>query len=128
MSCRIASIPSLHASRAHVSSFCSHVQSIRWRFTPIRQNDRLKIERISTSRRILCPLPLVPSAVRALTVCSICLYGYLPVDSFRPPFRVKTTYLLYATTIAGYFVGGAVGNILYGNPNKKQTTKTTVKH
>jgi uncharacterized membrane-anchored protein YhcB (DUF1043 family) len=41
-------------------------------------------------------------------------------DSFRAPYRFKTTYMLYATTALGYLVGNAVGNVLYGNPNKQQ--------
>jgi len=41
---------------------------------------------------------------------------------------MKTTYLLYTTTALGYLVGGVVGNLLYGNPNKKPTTKVTTKH
>jgi len=42
--------------------------------------------------------------------------------SFTPPLRIKTTYLLYATTVAGYFIGGAIGNAIYGKPKAiKQT-------
>lgn len=52
-----------------------------------------------------------------------CVLG--DVDNFRAPYRFKTTYLLYTTTALGYIVGGVVGNILYGNPNKKSTAKTT---
>jgi len=42
--------------------------------------------------------------------------------SFTPPLRFKTTYLLYATTIAGYFVGGVIGNALYGKPKPIKST------
>ena len=63
-----------------------------------------------------------------LLVCPSALPVCVVVDSFRPPFRVKTTYLLYTTTVLGYLVGGVVGNILYGNPNAKPKAKTTTKH
>jgi len=42
--------------------------------------------------------------------------------SFTPPLRIKTTYLLYATTIAGYFVGGMIGNAIYGRPKPIKST------
>jgi len=44
--------------------------------------------------------------------------------SFKPPYRLKTTYLLYATTIAGYLVGGVIGNALYGQSKKPKAPIT----
>jgi len=56
---------------------------------------------------------------RTNTIQDVAHAGY----SFKPPLRFKTTYLLYATTLAGWFVGGVVGNAIYGKP--KRITRQT---
>ena len=65
----------------------------------------------------------LPGSVRtAADMCSVWLSA-MCLDSFKAPYRVKTTYLLYATTALGWVVGGMVGRALYGNPNAKKTVQ-----
>ena len=51
--------------------------------------------------------------------CCASLCVELRADSMRPPYRFKTTYLLYATTALGWLAGGVIGRTLYSDPNAK---------